>query len=222
MGSIKEDRFLYERKLLEDEKLYPIAGVDEAGRGPLAGPVTVAAVILPKAWIKEGMPESLREVNDSKKLSETARERLYNELQTHPEVIKSVVMLSSEQIDQLNILRATHQGMLLALEGLVKQGCIPQHVLVDGCDVKAITYPHTALVKGDAKSYSIAAASILAKVERDHVMMEYDKQWTEYGFAQHKGYGTETHRAALKKYGLCPIHRRTFVHLEEQGELNLF
>ena len=222
MGSIKEDRFLYERKLLEDEKLYPIAGVDEAGRGPLAGPVTVAAVILPKAWIKEGMPESLREVNDSKKLSEAARERLYNELQAHPEVIKSVVMLSSEQIDQLNILRATHQGMLLALEGLVKQGCIPQHVLVDGCDVKAITYPHTALVKGDAKSYSIAAASILAKVERDHVMMEYDKQWPEYGFAQHKGYGTETHRAALKKYGLCPIHRRTFVHLEEQGELNLF
>lgn len=222
MGSIKEDRFLYERKLLEDEKLYPIAGVDEAGRGPLAGPVTVAAVILPKVWIKEGMPESLREVNDSKKLSEVVRERLYNELQAHPEVIKSVVMLSSEQIDRLNILRATHQGMLLALEGLVKQGCVPQHVLVDGCDVKAITYPHTALVKGDAKSYSIAAASILAKVERDHVMMEYDKQWPEYGFAQHKGYGTETHRAALKKYGLCPIHRRTFVHLEEQGELNLF
>ena len=222
MGSIKEDRFLYERKLLEDEKLYPIAGVDEAGRGPLAGPVTVAAVILPKTWIKEGMPESLREVNDSKKLSEVVRERLYNELQAHPEVIKSVVMLSSEQIDRLNILRATHQGMLLALEGLVKQGCVPQHVLVDGCDVKAITYPHTALVKGDAKSYSIAAASILAKVERDHVMMEYDKQWPEYGFAQHKGYGTETHRAALKKYGLCPIHRRTFVHLEEQGELNLF
>ena len=222
MGIIKEDRFLYERKLLEDEKLYPIAGVDEAGRGPLAGPVTVAAVILPKAWIKEGMPESLREVNDSKKLSEVVRERLYNELQAHPEVIKSVVMLSSEQIDRLNILRATHQGMLLALEGLVKQGCVPQHVLVDGCDVKAITYPHTALVKGDAKSYSIAAASILAKVERDHVMMEYDKQWPEYGFAQHKGYGTETHRAALKKYGLCPIHRRTFVHLEDQGELNLF
>ena len=222
MGSIKEDRFLYERKLLEDEKLYPIAGVDEAGRGTLAGPVTVAAVILPKAWIKEGMPESLREVNDSKKLSEVVRERLYNELQAHPEVIKSIVMLSSEQIDQLNILRATHQGMLLALEGLVKQGCVPQHVLVDGCDVKAITYPHTALVKGDAKSYSIAAASILAKVERDHVMMEYDKQWPEYGFAQHKGYGTETHRAVLKKYGLCPIHRRTFVHLEEQGELNLF
>ena len=222
MGSIKEDRFLYERKLLEDEKLYPIAGVDEAGRGPLAGPVTVAAVILPKVWIKEGMPESLREVNDSKKLSEVVRERLYNELQSHPEVIKSVVMLSSEQIDRLNILRATHQGMLLALEGLVKQGCVPQHVLVDGCDVKAITYPHTALVKGDAKSYSIAAASILAKVERDHVMMEYDKQWPEYGFAQHKGYGTETHRAALKKYGLCPIHRRTFVHLEDQGELNLF
>ena len=184
--------------------------------------MTVAAVILPKTWIKEGMPESLREVNDSKKLSEVVRERLYNELQAHPEVIKSVVMLSSEQIDQLNILRATHQGMLLALEGLVKQGCVPQHVLVDGCDVKAITYPHTALVKGDAKSYSIAAASILAKVERDHVMMEYDKQWPEYGFAQHKGYGTETHRAALKKYGLCPIHRRTFVHLEEQGELNLF
>ena len=222
MGSIKEDRFLYERKLLEDEKLYPIAGVDEAGRGPLAGPVTVAAVILPKAWIKEGMPESLREVNDSKKLSEVVRERLYNELQAHPEVIKSVVMLSSEQIDRLNILRATHQGMLLALEGLVKQGCVPQHVLVDGCDVKAITYPHTALVKGDAKSYSIAAASILAKVERDHIMMEYDKQWPEYGFAQHKGYGTKTHRVALKKYGLCPIHRRTFVHLEEQGELNLF
>ena len=222
MGSIKEDRFLYERKLLEDEKLYPIAGVDEAGRGPLAGPVTVAAVILPKAWIKEGMPESLREVNDSKKLSEVVRERLYNELQAHPEVIKSVVMLSSEQIDRLNILRATHQGMLLALEGLVKQGCVPQHVLVDGCDVKAITYPHTALVKGDAKSYSIAAASILAKVERDHIMMEYDKQWPEYGFAQHKGYGTETHRTALKKYGLCPIHRRTFVHLEDQGELNLF
>ena len=222
MGIIKEDRFLYERKLLEDEKLYPIAGVDEAGRGPLAGPVTVAAVILPKAWIKEGMPESLREVNDSKKLSGAVRERLYNELQAHPEVIKSVVMLSSEQIDRLNILRATHQGMLLALEGLVKQGCVPQHVLVDGCDVKAITYPHTALVKGDAKSYSIAAASILAKVERDHIMMEYDKQWPEYGFAQHKGYGTETHRAALKKYGLCPIHRRTFVHLEDQGELNLF
>lgn len=217
------DRFLYERNLLQQNgDCYPIAGVDEAGRGPLAGPVSVAAVVLPRQWIESGIPESLKGLNDSKQLTEKQREAFYETLLATPEVIKSVVMVDVDEIDRINILRATHQGMLRALAALTAQGVDIQHVLVDGCEVSAITIAHTALVKGDAKSYSIAAASVLAKVQRDHLMVEYDKKWPEYGFAHHKGYGTKEHQNALLKLGPCPIHRRTFIHLEQQGELNLF
>lgn len=220
--SLTEERFAYERELLAVGDNYPIAGVDEAGRGPLAGPVAAAAVVLPREWIMEGMPKGLSELNDSKQLSCSKREYFYEELQSRPEVIKSVVMIEAAEIDRLNILRATHLAMVRALEGIAMQGVTLHHVLVDGLDVKAISLPHTPLVRGDSKSYSIAAASILAKVERDRLMMEYDQHWPEYGFALHKGYGTKSHLRALKEKGLCPIHRRTFIHLYEQGTLELF
>lgn len=217
-----EERFAYERQLLTVGDNYPIAGVDEAGRGPLAGPVAAAAVVFPREWIMEGMPDSLCELNDSKQLSHSKREYFYEELQSRSEVIKAVVMIEAAEIDRLNILRATHLAMVRALEAIALQGVMLRYVLVDGLDVKAISLPHTPLVRGDSKSYSIAAASILAKVERDRLMMEYDQHWPEYGFALHKGYGTKSHLRALKEKGLCPIHRRTFIHLYEQGTLELF
>jgi ribonuclease HII len=202
-------RFRYELALLE-RGLTRIAGVDEAGRGPLAGPVFAAAVIFPIDWMRRGLPAPLHQVNDSKKLSPETRETLFAELTSRPEIRHAVARVDAPMIDEINILRATHRAMALALAQLRPA---PEHALVDGLTVKTIGLPHTAIVSGDALSYSIAAASILAKVSRDRWMLELDRLYPGYGFAQHKGYGTARHLAAIKALGACPVHRRTFAPL---------
>jgi len=195
-----------------------IAGVDEAGRGPLAGPVVIAAVILPADWVLQGLPAELHGLNDSKQLSPRRREAFFHLLLANPGVARAVVVVESPEIDALNILRATHVGMVRALDALDPA---PDHVLVDGLAVDAIHHPQTALVKGDSRSYSIAAASILAKVTRDRIMVEHDRRWPGYGFAVHKGYPTAAHQEALRRLGPCPIHRRSFAPVA-QAQLELF
>ena len=171
-----------------------------AGRGPLAGPVTAGAVILP--WRKEGLPG----VFDSKQLSAEAREELYEELLSLEGVDVGIGIADVEEIDKLNILKAAHLAMFRAVAQLKKVDC----VLVDGLPVKGFEVPSRNLIKGDARSASIAAASIVAKVVRDRMMMEADVKYPEYGFASHKGYGSAEHLEALRKYGACPIHRKSF------------
>jgi ribonuclease HII len=187
-----------------------IAGVDEAGRGPLAGPVVAAAVILPATWIDFGLPDELQGLNDSKQLSASQRARYHDHLIATTGLTFAVARLEADAIDALNILRATHEAMRRALRAL---GCAVDHVLVDGLPVLDLGWPHTALVQGDARSYSIAAASVLAKAVRDRLMLEHDRRYPLYGFAVHKGYPTAAHLAALARHGPCPIHRRTFAPL---------
>ncbi len=192
-----------------------IAGIDEAGRGPLAGPVVAAAVVL---------PEDFRHpvLNDSKQLSAEQRLALYAEL-TAPEarergIYWAVSVVDHEEIDRINILRATYQGMRRALAALP----VPvDHALIDGLPVNHFPVPQTAVVKGDAKSYSIAAASIIAKVTRDRIMNEMDALYPQYRFCQHKGYATPEHLARLEEYGPSPIHRRTFLPRKKE-QLDLF
>jgi ribonuclease HII len=200
------NRLAHERELWQ-KGLKPVAGVDEAGRGPLAGPVVAAAVVLPWGWLETGLDGRLDGLNDSKQLSEARREEYYSVLTTHPEIRWAVASADVEVIDRINILQATHRAMNLALEQLQPP---PEHVLVDGRPVKSMRFPHMALVKGDARSYSIAGASVLAKVTRDRLMKEFDLLYPGYGFAEHKGYGTPQHLAAIQALGPCPIHRRSF------------
>lgn len=211
------DRFEFERTLLE-RGVSLIAGVDEAGRGPLAGPVIAAAVMFPKQWIRDAMPAPLKALNDSKQLSEHRREALYEELMRSPGVVFGIAACEASVIDEINILQATHRAMNLALEKLSPG---PQHALVDGRPVTTLRWEQTAIVKGDSKSYSIAAASILAKVTRDREMLEWDRRHPEYGFAIHKGYGTPQHLAAIRQHGPCPIHRLSFAPLKP-GQAELF
>lgn len=185
---------------LRDLGVFPVAGIDEAGRGPLAGPVVCAAVILPLDIVLQGL-------NDSKKLSVRRRELLYLEITQNPAIRWAVVHIGSEEIDRLNILRATHSGMRRAWEKLELR---PSHVLIDGLPVPDFPCAQTALVGGDGLSLSIAAASVIAKVERDRAMVEYDRIYPEYGFGKHKGYPTAEHFAKLRQHGPCPIHRRSF------------
>jgi ribonuclease HII len=199
-------RFQYELELLK-QGVPRIAGVDEAGRGPLAGPVFAAAVIFPVEWILGAFPKPLQAVNDSKQLPPETRERLFAELVSRPEVCYAIAQVDGQMIDQINILRATHRAMNMALAQLRPA---PQHVLVDGLPVKSMTFPQTAVVSGDALSFSIAAASILAKVSRDRLMVQLDQTYPGYGFAKHKGYATAEHMAAIKALGACPIHRQSF------------
>ena len=206
------DRFSFERTLVSAGN-QRIAGVDEAGRGPLAGPVVVAAVVLPVSWICGEMPEEFRDLDDSKALSENKREGFFHRLTGQAKISRAVVVVEPSEIDALNILGATHQGMVRALRQLEEQ---VDHVLVDGLPVKAVQTRQTALVKGDSKSYSIAAASILAKVTRDQIMRKYDREFPEYGFARHKGYPTRAHLESLKKWGPCRIHRRSFAPVRAQ------
>ena len=177
-----------------------VCGVDEAGRGPVAGPVCAAAVILPAGIVIEGL-------NDSKKLSEKKREKLFDEI-TENALAWSVSLVDERLIDEINILQATYEAMRQAI---AKLDPAPQILLNDAVTIPQVAIPQVPIIKGDAKSVSIAAASILAKVTRDHMMEEYDKEYPEYGFAKHKGYGTAAHIAALKEYGPTPIHRRTFI-----------
>lgn len=177
-----------------------VAGVDEAGRGPLAGCVYTAAVILPEDAVIEG-------INDSKKLSEKKREELFDVI-ISTAIAYSITPVSAEEIDKINIRNATYKAMNMSVNSL----CVPaQFVLVDGDAITGMTIPHQTVIKGDAKSQSISAASILAKVSRDRYMQELDKKYPEYGFAQNKGYGTAAHIEAIKKYGPCPEHRRSFI-----------
>jgi ribonuclease HII len=210
------DRFEFERTLWS-AGTRRVAGVDEAGRGPLAGPVVAAAAILPITWAESGLPRELQGLNDSKQLTARQRENFYLFLATCREIEYAIARVEAPQIDATNILRATHRAMNEALAQLQPE---PQHVLVDGLAVRSLCFPQTALVKGDARSYSIAAASVLAKVTRDRLMVEYDQQWPMYGFAGHKGYGTAEHLAALAAHGPCPIHRRSFAPMKPaQGGL---
>jgi len=207
MSAKFDDRFAFER-VLWNRGATRVAGVDEAGRGPLAGPVVAAAAILPAKWAKSGLPGELEGLNDSKQLTRLQREIFFAFLTTCAEVQFAVAQMDAAQIDAVNILQATHRAMNNALAELN-----PEHALVDGRPVKTLRVPQTAIVKGDARSYSIAAASVLAKVTRDRLMLEFDRHWPKYGFAEHKGYGTEQHLAAIAAHGPCPIHRRSFAPL---------
>ncbi len=188
----------YEQKWYEKGINY-IAGLDEAGRGPLAGPVAAAAVILPRGLLIEG-------VNDSKKLNEKTRERLYDII-IKESLAWAVGIADNNIIDEINILNATRLAMKLAVDKLEIK---PDVLLIDAEKLEGYEAAQESIVKGDALSHSIAAASIIAKVTRDRIISEYDKQYSEYGFSKHKGYGTAEHINAIKENGLCPIHRRTF------------
>lgn len=182
-----------------NDGIYHVAGIDEAGRGPVAGPVMVAAVILPPYWECPGL-------NDSKKLSAAKRDALYDKIMAEA-VAVSCVAKSELEIDALDIYHATMQGMYEAAAGLAVPA---KAVLIDAMPLKDLTVPHQSVVHGDSQSASIAAASIIAKVTRDRVMMEYDEAYPQYGFAVHKGYLTQRHVDAIRQYGPCPIHRRSF------------
>ena len=206
MGGKYWNRLSHEREHWQ-KGLSFVAGVDEAGCGPLAGPVTAAAVVFPRSWLESGLPWKFRGLNDSKQLDHEQREKFFNMVTTHSEVRHAITTVDVEMIDRINIRQAAWRAMNLALDQLQPRA---EHVLVDGLRIKWLTYPQTALVEGDARSYSIAAASVLAKVTRDRLMADYDRQYPGYGFSEHKGYATPQHYAAIAKLGPCPIHRRSF------------
>jgi ribonuclease HII len=213
MSAKLSDRFEFERVLWR-QNLARVAGVDEAGRGPLAGPVVAAAAILPSRWAESGLPRELDGLNDSKQLTVTQREKFFQFITTCREIKFAIAQADAAVIDEINILQATHRAMNDALAQLNPQ---PQHALVDGRPVKTMRVPQTAIVKGDARSYSIAAASVLAKVTRDRLMLGFHAQFPEYGFAEHKGYGTAKHLAAIAQFGACPIHRRSFAPMKPKS-----
>lgn len=194
------DKLKFEKELLSKGVKY-IAGVDEVGRGPLAGPVVCAAVIMP---LEES--EIIVGVDDSKKIAEKKRERLA-ELIKQKAIAYCIFEVGEKEIDEINILEATKKGMREALLGLEIK---PDFVLTDGNMTLSIPFPQRSIVKGDALSYSIGCASILAKVYRDNLMVEYAKTYPVYAFEKNKGYGTAVHINAIKEYGICPIHRKTF------------
>lgn len=213
--TLKEERELKKQAKLEAEKerielmreyeekydnYSYICGIDEAGRGPLAGPVVAGAVILPKG-------KRILYVNDSKKLSEKKRNELYDVIKEEA-LSYGIGIVSPERIDEINILQATYEAMRQAVSQL---NVLPDILLNDAVTIPGIDVRQIPIIKGDAKSLTIASASILAKVTRDRIMTEYDSLYPEYGFAKHKGYGTKAHIEAIKEYGACPIHRKTFI-----------
>lgn len=215
MSKREEEKLLRRKEKLEKERLrlkamrvYEeeygqynyICGIDEAGRGPLAGPVVAGAVILPA-------DEEILYLNDSKKLSEKRREALYTEIMEKA-VAAGVGIIGPERIDEINILRATYEAMRQAVSKLSVK---PDILLNDAVTIPEVDIRQVPVIKGDAKSVSIAAASIIAKVTRDRMMAEYDEAMPGYGFGKHKGYGTKAHIESLKRLGPCPIHRRTFI-----------
>jgi ribonuclease HII len=191
--------FRHEKKL-RATGVTRIAGIDEAGRGALAGPVVAAAVILPEKFRH-------RKLNDSKQLAPERREEIYDELISNSDVAWAIGIVDHLEIDQINILRATHKAMRAALESLTAP---PEHALIDGLPVFPFPLPQTAIVDGDCYSLSIAAASVIAKVTRDRMMRDFCARFPEYCFGQHKGYSTELHLHKLHEFGPCPIHRRSF------------
>ena len=208
MRKISEEKLALERVRLEGMREFEnkysdlayVAGIDEAGRGPLAGPVVAAAVILPKDIF-------LPFLNDSKKVTEKRRDVLFDEIKQNA-IAYGIGIAANTLIDEINILQATYEAMREAINALEKT---PDVLLVDAVHIPDINIKQVGIVKGDAKSVNIAAASILAKVTRDRIMVEYDKIYPEYGFASNKGYGTATHIAALKEVGPCAIHRKSFI-----------
>lgn len=201
----KEEARLIKLKEIEkeffDKGISYTAGIDEAGRGPLAGPVVVASVIL--------RPDSMIEgVNDSKKISENKREKLY-EIITEEALSYGVGIVNQDEIDEINILQATKKALT---ESIRKLEIKPNVIMVDALTgIETFGIPYKSIIKGDSKCYSIAAASIIAKVTRDRIMREWDKVYPEYGFAAHKGYGTAKHIATIKEFGPCPLHRQSFI-----------
>ena len=201
----KEEHRLIELKKIEED-IYlsgtqSICGIDEAGRGPLAGPVVVAAVVMPRNSMIEG-------VNDSKKVSEKKREELYEKI-TKEAITYGVGIIDQKEIDKINILNATKEGLTMAVKELNPK---PDIIIVDALTkIDTLGIPYRSIIKGDAKCYAIAAASIIAKVTRDRIMRQWDEVYPQYGFIKHKGYGTSAHIAALKEYGPCPLHRKTFI-----------
>ena len=199
----KEEKALYEKGIVS------ICGIDEAGRGPLAGPVVVACSLMPKDSMIEG-------VNDSKKIAEKKRERIYEQI-IKEAIAYGVGIINQEEIDRINILNATKKGLTIAIkeleEKLEKQNLKrPEVILVDALTgIDTLGIPYKSIIHGDAISYSIACASIIAKVTRDRIMKQMDEIYPQYGFAKHKGYGTAAHMQAIRENGLCPIHRRSFV-----------
>ena len=190
-----------EQKIYETENIEYIAGIDEAGRGPLAGPVVVAAVIMPKDSIIEG-------VNDSKKVSEKKREKLYEQI-TNEAIAYGIGIIDQKEIDDINILNATKKAVTTAIASLKVK---PDLILVDALtNINTLGVPYKSIIKGDAKEYSIAAASIIAKVTRDRIMREWDEIYPQYGFAKHKGYGTANHIKVIKEIGPCILHRKSFI-----------
>lgn len=210
--------------MLEFEKeawksgLFFIAGVDEAGRGPLAGPVVAAAVAFEREPLENGGAEEFAGLTDSKALTEKKRDHFFDQLNDCPYAHMAYAVIGPPEIDSINILRATWKAMAQALSGLDR---MPELALVDGNAVRGLPCPSQNIVKGDAKSLSIAAASVIAKVTRDRMMLELDAKHPEYGFASHKGYGTKKHLEAIRKHGPLPCHRKTFRPIAElnQGEL---
>lgn len=199
--------------------LFFIAGVDEAGRGPLAGPVVAAAVAFERDWLEQGGADELAGLTDSKALTEKKRDHFFDQLNECSSAHTAFAVIGPEEIDSINILQATWKAMAQALSGLDR---LPELALVDGNAVRGLPCPSQNIVKGDAKSLSIAAASIIAKVTRDRMMLELDAEYPEYGFASHKGYGTKKHLEAIHKHGPLPCHRKTFRPIAElnQGELD--
>lgn len=190
-----------EENKLYNENIKYICGIDEAGRGPLAGPVVVGAVILPENSFIEG-------VNDSKKVSEKKREKIYEKI-IEEAIAYSVGIVDQKTIDDINILNATKLGVKLALEGLTQR---PDVIMVDALNnMDTLGIPYISVVKGDAKNYCIAAASIIAKVTRDRIMRQWDEVYPIYGFSKHKGYGTAEHIRIIKENGPCILHRKTFI-----------
>lgn len=206
------DLYAFEREIYSASGYTWICGADEAGRGPLAGPVFAAAVILPKDFVIEGL-------NDSKKLSEKKREALYDEI-VKKAVAYQICPVDEGKIDQINILEASLLAMKTAIEGLPVR---PDAAYIDGNRAPQLAIPAIPVVKGDGKSASIAAASILAKVARDRFMLELDRQYPQYGFAKHKGYPTKEHYRLIGEYGVSPVHRKSFLknlddHLKKGGK----
>ncbi len=212
----KELNNLYQyEEALEDSGVKYIAGVDEVGRGPLAGPVVVAAVIMP-------INLRIKGIDDSKKLSEKKRNELYKIILKEA-VAVNISFIDEKTVDEINIYEATKKGMLEAIEGLSVK---PEHVLIDAMPLHELKIPHTSIIHGDALSASIGAASIVAKVTRDEFMNKMDIKYPHYGFAKHKGYCTKEHLEMLEKYGPCEIHRRSFApvskHFTKQIQMDLF
>ena len=209
------DVLLYEKEAWASGFLR-LAGIDEAGRGPLAGPVVAAAVIFDRDYIQSELATTFEKLTDSKAMTEKLREEYFELLTGSNHTIIGIGIVEAEEIDQINILKATHKAMALAVSQIN-----PQFALVDGLPVKGLPCESRSIVKGDALSISISAASIIAKVTRDRILVKLDAEYPQYGFAKHKGYGTRQHLDALKIHGATPAHRKTFRPVAELNQLDL-